>query len=333
MKEKFISFAEKARDLNWWMDWIGIIIGCFIMSAGFVYFINPYNIIPGGVYGTSIVLHNLFPHIQVGTFGYMLDVPLMVLSILLLGSKLGARTILAVLVSPALMNILSMLSYPSVEALQALDPAQLLNGHIDMSDDLMLTTILGSMMIGLGCGIVVRCDATSGGSDIVAMICQKYLHIPFSKAILMVDGVVVLFGLLIIGMGIGQEGEVSSGSWLLSFYSLIAIFISSRTLAYVLNGSKDDKMIFIVSNKPVSIFREFIINDLDRTATRIKSCGLYSGQEKEMLFLIAKNKEVRILKHFIKEIDPEAFVVVTDAYDTYGEGWQSLPSKGDIQPE
>lgn len=333
MKEKIISFTEKAKDLNWWLDWIGIIIGCFIMSAGFVYFINPYNIIPGGVYGTSIVLHNLFPHIQVGTFGYMLDVPLMVLSIILLGSKLGARTILAVLVSPAIMNILSALSYPSVEALQALDPAQLLNGHIDMSDDLMLTTILGSMMIGLGCGIVVRCDATSGGSDIVAMIFQKYLHIPFSKAILMVDGVVVLFGLLIIGMGVGQEGEVTSGSWLLSFYSLLAIFISSRTLAYVLNGSKDDKMIFIVSSKPVDLFRDFILNELERTATRIKSSGLYSGQDKEMLFLIAKNKEVRILKQFIKEIDPDAFVVVTDAYDTYGEGWQNLPSKGDIQPE
>ncbi|MCF0160435.1 MAG: YitT family protein, partial [Bacteroidaceae bacterium] len=118
-----------------------------------------------------------------------------------------------------------------------------------------------------------------------------------------------------------------------SFYSLIAIFISSRTLAYVLNGSKDDKMLFIVSSKPVDAFRDFILNDLDRTATRIKSCGLYSGEEKEMLFLIAKNKEVHILKHFIKEIDPDAFVVVTDAYDTYGLGWKSLPSKSDIMPE
>lgn len=333
MKEKFISFVGKTKDLYWWLDWIGIIIGCFIMSAGFVYFINPYSIIPGGVYGTSIVLHNLFPSIQVGTFGYMLDIPLMFLSICLLGSKLGARTVVAVLVSPTLMNILSAISYPTQEALQALDPALLLNGHINMSDDLMLTTILGSLMIGLGCGIVVRCDATTGGSDIVAMIFQKYFHLPFSKGILMVDGIVVLFGLLIIGIGIGQEGEVSSGSWLLSFYSLIAIFISSRTLAYVLNGAKDDKMIFIVSNKPIDEFRNFILQDLDRTATLLKSKGLYSGAEKEMFFLIAKNKEVRKLKQFIKEIDPDAFVVVTDAYDTYGEGWQSLPSKNEIHPE
>ena len=68
------------------------------MAAGFVFFINPYNIVPGGVYGCSIVLHNLFPSIQVGTFGYILDVPLLILSVLLLGSKLGARTLAAALV-------------------------------------------------------------------------------------------------------------------------------------------------------------------------------------------------------------------------------------------
>ncbi|MCF0160891.1 MAG: YitT family protein, partial [Bacteroidaceae bacterium] len=95
-----MNLTASASTFTKWMDWVGIFVGCFIMSAGFVYFINPYNIIPGGVYGTSIVLHNLFPHIQVGTFGYMLDVPLMILSMLLLGAKLGARTVVAVLVSP-----------------------------------------------------------------------------------------------------------------------------------------------------------------------------------------------------------------------------------------
>ena len=72
-------------------SWIGIFVGCTILAAGFVYFINPYNLVPGGVYGASIVLHNLFPSIQVGTFGYMFDIPLLIISVLVLGAKLGAR--------------------------------------------------------------------------------------------------------------------------------------------------------------------------------------------------------------------------------------------------
>lgn len=96
------------------------------MAAGFVFFINPYNIVPGGVYGASIVLHNLFPSIQVGTFGYMFDIPLLILSVVLLGSKLGIRTIVAAMLTPLIMNVMSRLVYPTQEALEKLDPTQLL---------------------------------------------------------------------------------------------------------------------------------------------------------------------------------------------------------------
>ena len=107
-------------------SWLNILIGCIIVAAGFVFFINPYNIVPGGAYGASIVLHNLFPSIQVGTFGYMFDIPLLVLSVVLLGTKLGARTIAAALTTPLLMNMMSKMAYPTEEALHALDPSQLI---------------------------------------------------------------------------------------------------------------------------------------------------------------------------------------------------------------
>ena len=97
-------------------SWIQILAGCTILAAGFVFFINPYNIVPGGVYGASIVLHNLFPSIQVGTFGYMFDIPLLILSVIFLGAKLGGRTIAAALTTPLLMNLISRLAYPSKEA-------------------------------------------------------------------------------------------------------------------------------------------------------------------------------------------------------------------------
>ncbi len=315
------------------LSWINIFLGCTIMAAGFVFFINPYNIVPGGVYGTSIVLHNLFPSIQVGTFGYMLDVPLLVISVLLLGAKLGGRTVAAALTTPFIMNALSWLAYPTEEALRSLDPAQLLGGTLDLSGDLMLTTIFGAAVIGIGEGLVLRQQATTGGSDIVAMILQKYAHIKFSSGILMVDGAVVGFGLLVIGFGLGQEDGTGGGSWLLSLYSLIAIYVCSRVLARVINGAKNDKLLFVISDHNLEELHQYILKELDRTATRIKSSGLYTGREKEMVFLVVSYKEVMGVKLSIKQADPRAFVVVTDAYDTFGEGWKPLPDKGDVHPE
>lgn len=320
-------------DWHWWLSWGGILLGCTLLAAGFVFFINPYNIVPGGVYGASIVLHNLFPSIQVGTFGYMFDIPLLLLSVWLLGAKLGSRTIMAALITPFLMNLMSKFVYPTQAALEALDPTQLLGGCMNMSDHLMLTSIMGATVIGIGCGIVVRNQATTGGSDIVAMMLQKYAHIRFSSAILLVDATVVLFGLIVIGFGIGDNSESSTPSWHLSFYSLIAIFVTSRVLAYVINGAKDDKLIFVVSDIKMIELHRFILKDLDRTATCIKSSGLYTGNEKEMLFLVVSRKEVNAVKLKIKEADPRAFVVVTDAYDTFGEGWKHLPSADEIEPE
>ena len=314
-------------------SWMGIFVGCSIMAIGFVFFINPYNFVPGGVYGASIVMHNIFPSIQVGTFGYMFDIPLLILSLVLLGAKLGARTIVASLFTPFVMNVLSELVYPTQEALQSLDPSMMLGGMLDLSDHLMLACLMGSVLIGVGCGIVVKSQATTGGTDIIAMILQKYANIRFSNGILIVDAIVVAFGLLVIGFGIGTADDSTQPSWHLSFYSLIAIYVISRVLAYVINGAKDDKLIFVIGSGDMTELNRFILEDLDRSATYIKSRGLYSNKEKEMLFLVVRNKEVNSVKHKIKEVDPRAFVVVTDAYDTFGEGWKPLPSKGEIQPE
>lgn len=313
--------------------WLNILLGCTILAAGFVFFINPYNIVPGGVYGASIVLHNLFPSIQVGTFGYLFDIPLLILSVLLLGAKLGTRTIAAALTTPLLMNVMSRLVYPTQEALERLDPAQLLGGSMNMTDHLMLTSIIGAAVIGIGTGIVIRNQATTGGSDIVGMLLQKYCHIRFSTAILLVDGAVVCFGLLVIGFGIGSAADSTQPSWHLSLYSLISIFVISRVIAYVINGQKNDKLIFIISNKNLPELRRYILEDLDRTATYIKSSGLYTYEDKEMIFLVVSYKEVAGLKLKIKEADPRAFVVVTDAYDTFGEGWKQLPSEHEVTPE
>lgn len=321
-----------ARRLDWWVSWLMIAVGCTVMAAGFVFFINPYNIVPGGVYGASIVLHNIFPSIQVGTFGYMFDIPLLILSAVLLGARLGSRTLFAALFTPLVMNFLTWISYPDIASMHALDPAALCGGVINMKEHLMLATIIGATMIGVGCGVVVRNQATTGGTDIVAMILHKYTHLRFSTGILLCDAVVVLFGLLVIGFG-GASGDASTPSWHLSFYSLIAIFVAAKVIAYVINGSQDDKLIFIISEQPNEELRAFILETLDRSATRIKSSGLYTNNEKQTLFLVVSNKELPAVKAKIQEVDPLSFVVVTDAHAAYGEGWKPLPIPGELHPE
>ena len=314
------------------ISWFGMLLGCSILAAGFVFFINPYNIVPGGVYGLSIVLHKLFPSIQVGTFGYVFDIPLLIISAVFLGSKLGTKTFVAALTTPLIMNLMSVLSYPSKEALHSLDPTQLLGGMLNMSDQLILPVIIGSLLIGVGCGIVVNCGATTGGSDIVAMILQKYARIKFSNAVLMVDGFVVLFGLVVLGFGIGNA-EPNRQAIFLSFYSMIAIYLTSRVIARVINGTKDDKILFIISENNLEDLYKYIIEVLDRSATLVKSKGIYSGDDKSFVFLVVSYKQVHKVKQKVKEVDERAFVVVTDAYDTYGEGWKDLPSMGEVIPE
>ncbi|MBQ5704921.1 MAG: YitT family protein [Alistipes sp.] len=320
------SIKESLTNLVWWREMITIVIGCAMCAVGFVFFINPYNIVPGGVYGMGIVLHNIFPSIQVGTFGYMMDIPLLTIAIILFGKQFGGRTLFAAFITPGIMNIISAAVYPTKEALQSLDPSQLMGGAINLSDHLMLACILGGTIIGAGLGLVVRSNATTGGTDIIAMILNRYLHIPFSRGVLMADSFVVLAGLIVIGFGVGIDGG-EAGGWLLSLYSLICIFVTSRVIDYVIDGASYDKLLFIIGNTHSEPLRQYIINDMERGGTYIKASGMYSKDEKEMIFLVVSRREVAQVQRKIREIDPTIFLVVTDAYDTYGEGFKPFPEK------
>lgn len=329
---KLKQILEPTTHLSWWRDWFVILLGCSATAAGFVFFINPYNLVPGGIYGLSVVIHNLVPMFQIGTISYCFEIPLLILALLFLGKGIGTRTIIAALITPMIMNGLSLMAYPTKQALHDLDPTLIAGGHLDLSNHLMLTTIVGGLLIGLGCGLVARNRATGGGTDIVAMFVQKYIHIKFSKAIFIVDALVVLSGFFVIGLGLGTDNSGTNDCYL-SFYSLIAIYISSRTVSMVINGFKNEQIIFIIGRGRMDKLREYILTDLERSATCIKSSGLYSGQEKDMLFLVVKEKEVTRVKQMIKQVEPDAFIVITDAYDTFGEGFRDLPNASEIIAE
>ena len=328
------ALLEPVGTFAWWRSMFAIVLGCLIMAVGYSYFVSPYNIVPGGVYGMGIVLHNVFPSIQVGTFGYMIDVPLLASAIIVFGRQVGGRTLFAACLTPGLINLLSWIAFPNQEALEALDPKQLFGGVIDLSNDLMLASLLGAVLIGLGVGLVLRNQATTGGTDIIAMYLQKFAKMKFSTGILLADSCVVLSGLLVIGFGVGSGADreaVEGGSWLLSFYSLITIYVSSRVLAYVIDGASYDKLLFIISENHHAELRDFIIEDMDRSGTYIKGKGMYTDQDREMIFVVVSRKEVHLVQNKVREIDPKAFMVVTDAYETFGEGFKQFPDKDTIQ--
>ena len=328
------ALLEPVGTFAWWRSMFAIVLGCLIMAVGYSYFVSPYNIVPGGVYGMGIVLHNVFPSIQVGTFGYMIDVPLLASAIIVFGRQFGGRTLFAACLTPGLINLLSWIAFPNQEALEALDPKQLFGGVIDLSNDLMLASLLGAVLIGLGVGLVLRNQATTGGTDIIAMYLQKFAKMKFSTGILLADSCVVLSGLLVIGFGVGSGADreaVEGGSWLLSFYSLITIYVSSRVLAYVIDGASYDKLLFIISENHHAELRDFIIEDMDRSGTYIKGKGMYTDQDREMIFVVVSRKEVHLVQNKVREIDSKAFMVVTDAYETFGEGFKQFPDKDTIQ--
>ena len=328
------ALLEPVGTFAWWRSMFAIVLGCLIMAVGYSYFVSPYNIVPGGVYGMGIVLHNVFPSIQVGTFGYMIDVPLLASAIIVFGRQFGGRTLFAACLTPGLINLLSWIAFPNQEALEALDPKQLFGGVSDLSNDLMLASLLGAVLIGLGVGLVLRNQATTGGTDIIAMYLQKFAKMKFSTGILLADSCVVLSGLLVIGFGVGSGADreaVEGGSWLLSFYSLITIYVSSRVLAYVIDGASYDKLLFIISENHHAELRDFIIEDMDRSGTYIKGKGMYTDQDREMIFVVVSRKEVHLVQNKVREIDPKAFMVVTDAYETFGEGFKQFPDKDTIQ--
>jgi len=301
-----IVFPLRKFSLRWFKSWIYIIMGSFLLSAGFVLFMTPYHIVPGGVYGIGIILHYLFPNIQVGTFGLMLDIPLLLTAFFMFGANFGAKTIVAALLTPLMMNTMT---YFIGE-----DPVTMLNGSINLSNDILLACIFGGILIGVGLGLIMRTHATSGGTDIIAMIVHKFTRLPIARCLLIVDSCVVFLGLIVLK------------DWRIPLYSLIAIYVSTKLVDYVLDGGGSNKLLFIISEKH-ELIRSLIIDKLDRSGTYIHSTGMYSMENKNMIFVVLNRNELPVVQDYIREMDDKAFMVVMNAHEIYGEGFKPFIEK------
>ncbi|PKP50456.1 MAG: YitT family protein [Bacteroidetes bacterium HGW-Bacteroidetes-11] len=299
---------EKVFSKKWFIAYTLIVIGSFILAAGFVFFINPYNIVPGGVYGIGIVVHHLtagmfsfWPTgIPIGLFGLVLNVPLTIIGIKILGPRFGIKTIVGFVLTSVFMDLLTMVVGE--------------NDPLGLAGDILMACVFGGVLIGFGLGLIFKSKATSGGSDIVAMIIAKYTRLPLGQLMIYVDSVIVLFGLAVF-----QD-------WKIPLYSWIVIFITGKVIDITMQGVSYDKTLFIVS-KEFELIRDKIINDLNRGGTFIPGKGMFNNSDKTIIFTVLNRRELAILEEYIHEIDPKAFVTVVDANEILGEGFKSLRDK------
>lgn len=285
------------------ISYLFIIVGCLSVAAGFVFFISPYKFAPGGVYGISIIIHHLthgmfkaFPEgLPIGTMSLLMDIPLTILGTKILGPRFGIKTVVGFSATAAFTSIL--------EFTWGYSPL--------VPHEPLLSAIFGGVLVGVGCGLVFKSNATTGGTDIISMIICKYTHQPLGKLQIAVDSCVVVLAL------------VAFSQWAIPLFSFIIIFITGKIIDYILQGANVEKALFVVSEKHDEI-RNKIINELDRGGTYLNGFGMYGNQEKHIIFTVLSRREVQQLKDYISNIDPHAFIAVLEASEILGEGFKEL---------
>lgn len=298
---------EELFSKKWFRSYGLILIGAIIMASGYSFFISPYRIVPGGIYGIGIVVHYLteglfsfapdgFP---IGLFGLLLNIPLTILGIKILGPRFGVKTVVGFILTSGFIDLLTLIFGE--------DP-------LLIGEDILLASLFGGVLIGLGLGLIFRARATTGGSDIVAMILAKYTRLPLGQLIIIVDSIIVLLGLAVF-----QD-------WRIPLYSWITIFVTGKVIDIVVEGISYEKSLMIVSAKHAEI-RDKILSDLKRGGTYISGEGLYSGDDRKVIFTVVTRRELSILQDFINGIDPDAFMSVTDSSEVLGKGFRSLKEK------
>jgi uncharacterized membrane-anchored protein YitT (DUF2179 family) len=298
---------DKIFSKKWLIDYFYITVGSFILAAGFVYFITPHKIVPGGVYGIAIVVHYLTEGIfsfwpegfPIGLFGLILNIPLTIVGIKILGPRFGVKTIVGFVLTSVFMDTITWLR-PS--------------GNMPLVEDILLSCIFAGVLIGFGLGLIFKSRATSGGSDIVAMIIAKYTRLPLGKLMIYVDSVIVFIGL------------IAFGDWAIPLYSWIVIYITGKVIDLTIEGVNYNKALIIISKEHAKIKNKLLI-DLERGGTYLKGEGMFTGEEKQIIYTVVSRREVAILEEFISTIDPDAFITIMDTKEILGEGFMNLKQK------
>ncbi|ADL51025.1 YitT family protein [Clostridium cellulovorans] len=270
------------------------IIGVIIVSISIKFFLAPNKIAAGGISGIAIILNNFFSNIPVGAFMLVMDMGLFLIAFIILGKNFGGISLFA---SISLAGFTWVLDY-------------IFPYNVALTNDLLLATIFGTIISGIGMGIVFNQNASTGGTDIIAKIINKYLHIDMGKSLLMVDLIVTIVAGITLGF---DQGLVA----------VLGVILNGSIIDKTIEGLNISKQIIIVSKEKIKI-KEFILKDLDRGCTIISAKGGYTGKETELIYTVLGRKELIKLKEYVREIDRYAFINVSDSHEVLGEGFKNL---------
>ncbi|HRD01240.1 MAG TPA: YitT family protein [Candidatus Saccharicenans sp.] len=274
------------------VDALLIISGSIIMGVGYALFLIPFHLVPGGLSGISIMI-NYLVSLPVGLVIIILNVPILLISYRFLSRKYVFTTLVGMLCSSLFIDFFNqILKWPKG------------------TENMLLAAIYGGLLLGLGLGLVFRGEASTGGSDVIGLILNKYLGVSVGMGIMVTDFIIISASGLVF-----RQLEAP-------LYGYIVLFISTRVIDLVLEGWNFSKMVIITTSQPEKI-ADFILHRLERSGSALKSRSLYLNREGEIIITVIHRKQLSELKAFIKRTDPGAFVIVNDTYEVLGKGFKA----------
>lgn len=263
-------------------------MGCVLAGFSLSCFLASNDIIAGGVSGVATII-NHFLKIPIGVMIILINVPIFIWGIIKFGKSLGVATLYATIALSFFTDLFSAVG--------------------TLTKDMLLASVFGGLIAGVGYGMVFYSNATTGGVDIIANIIRsKYRHLPIGKIILTVDLVIILFAMYV-------YRNINIG-----LYSIISLWLTAYVLDMILEGFNFAKLALIISDNYAEIAK-LINTKLDRGATFLNGQGTYTNNEKKVIMCTIKEKEIPMLKDIIKSVDDDSFVLITDAREVLGKGF------------
>ena len=298
-------------------EYFMLLFGSVIMALGIGVFLVDAKVVPGGVSGLSMAIHYFSGGtLPVGILMWVLNVPLFFWGIKELGKTFGLRTFFSFTTNSFFIDFFRGDSWiPGFNwvRLQDMQAVQQLLMH-----DFFFLILLGAVFMGAGLGIIFKFKGTTAGSDIVASIMQKHYGMKPGQAIMIIDFFVIsLAGIIIAWKGL----SVDKSALLLTLYAFFLLYLSSQIIDVIIDGFDYARQAFIMSNKSSEI-GEAIVHELRKGATAIKSRGLYLNVDREVIMTVVSLKDIQRLQELVKDIDPDAFMIINNVHEVLGEGFR-----------
>lgn len=275
-------------------EYLLITLGSVLVASGIYYFLVPNNLAAGGVSGLAMVLGRYIPDLPIGLMMLIMNIILFIIAFVILGSGFGAKTIYS---SLSLSGVIWLFE-------------RIMPIYKPLTGDILIELIFGILISAIGMGIIFNQNASTGGTDIIAKMINKYLHVDIGKSLLLSDFVITLLAAIAFDVRTGM-------------YALLGVVMNGFVIDTVIEGLNISKQVMIISSKTEDIKR-FILNDLERGATVYSAKGAFTEEEKEIITTTIGRKEVVRLKNFVSGIDKRAFMTIVDAHETLGEGFKDI---------